>query len=470
MSMSEVNAVLSNRPEKSSPSRPISTTHPTLTHTEEAKLNRLLGGTATVQDALELYESVVTRVKSFPLDWEAAIVRLSLEREPGRPDLVERLRVIQSALSRDKPGSDGVTTDVAVGAEPAISTDVITVAPFEDLPIPNSLGLENIEQILTALEADPKFHALAAYFDRASTRSLLSATAQTHLYCAVRRLRPGTVVEIGTYHAGTSETIARALASNGAGRLHTLSPHHGARIRQHMAAWPGDLSDRVVYHEANSAEFFQNFAESGLKVDLYLIDGNHDFEFVLFDLFAAARCANRNAQMFLDNISQPGVYWAAKTFLRSYPEWTLLGLSKDADGPAELFNAKRSSITGTDFAILKAPSSFVLQSGRCYAPGLRRTSNATAAGIRFHLAERSRKSTRISYQLILRETASLVEKIGAGRLVIDSDTLEYRHLLDTPLSVSEAAGGAIFIELVLAVDDERPMQLLLEDEPEIIIQ
>jgi hypothetical protein len=127
------------------------------------------------------------------------------------------------------------------------------------------------------------------------------------------------------------------------------------------------------------------------------------------------------------------------------------------------------TLPGTDFAILKAPSSFVLQSGRCYAPGLRRTSNATAAGIRFRLAERSLKSTRISYQLILRETASLVEKIGAGRLDIDSDTLEYRHLLDTPLSVSEA-GGAIFIELVLAVDDERPVQLLLEDEPEIIIQ
>src|SRR5262249_48813542 len=154
---------------------------------------------------------------------------------------------------------------------------------------------------------------------------------------------------------------------------------------------------------------------------------------------------------------------------RSYPEWTLFGLSKDADDPAELFNTKRSSIVRTDFAILKAPSSFVLQSGRCYAPGLRRTSNATAAGIRFRLKERAWKPTRVSYQLILRETASLVEKIGAGLVDIDSDTLEYCHFLDMPLSVAEeAAGGAIFIELVLAVDDEHPVQLLLDDEPEII--
>ena len=65
----------------------------------------------------------------------------------------------------------------------------------------------------------------------------------------------------------------------------------------------------------------------------------------------------------------------------------------------------------------------------------------------------------------------MVAKIGAGLIDIDSDTLEYRHFLDIPLSVAEEAGGAIFIELVLAVDDEHPAaQVLLEDEPEIVIQ
>ena len=66
----------------------------------------------------------------------------------------------------------------------------------------------------------------------------------------------------------------------------------------------------------------------------------------------------------------------------------------------------------------------------------------------------------------------MVQKVGAGLIDIDSDTLEYRHFLDMPLSVAEEAGpGAIFIELVLAVDDEHPAaQVLLEDEPEIVIQ
>jgi predicted O-methyltransferase YrrM len=449
----------------------MSTTYPALTASEQAKLNRLLGGKATLEEALQLYRSVVARVKSFPLDWEASILQLSLEREPGRPDLVERLRMIQSALSKNKPGWDGGRTVVAGCTEPAASTDVVAAAPLERLAIPNSLDFDNIEQMLAAVAADPVFHAVAAYFDKASPRSLLSATAQAHLYCAIRRLRPGTVVEIGTYHAGTSETIARALASNSAGKLHTVSPHHGKEIRQNMAAWPGGLPDYVIFHESNSAEFFQNFATTGHKVDLYLIDGNHDFEFVLFDLFAAARCANRKALVFLDNISQPGVYWAAKTFLRYYPEWTLFGLSKDADHQVELFNTRRSSIAQTDFAILKAPSSLVLRSGRCYAPGLQRTSNATAAGIRFRLTERARKPTRVSYQLILRATMSLAEKIGAGLLNIDSDTLDYCHLLDRPLSVvEEAGGGPIFIELVIAVDDDHPVQLLLEDDPEIVIQ
>jgi hypothetical protein len=123
------------------------------------------------------------------------------------------------------------------------------------------------------------------------------------------------------------------------------------------------LSDYVVYHEANSAEFFQNFGQSGQKADLYLIDGNHNFEFVLFDLFAAARCANRNALIFLDDISQPGVYWAAKTFLRSYPEWSLFGLSKDADGPAELFNAKRRFCDSEGAVQFRAPVGAVLRAG-----------------------------------------------------------------------------------------------------------
>jgi hypothetical protein len=78
----------------------------------------------TLEDALEFYRSVVARVGSFPIDWEVPIVRLSLEREPGRPDLLERLRIIQSALSKKNPGSGGATY-------PAISTDVVAVSPFE---------------------------------------------------------------------------------------------------------------------------------------------------------------------------------------------------------------------------------------------------------------------------------------------------------------------------------------------------
>src|SRR5262249_10437 len=162
-------------------------------------------------------------------------------------DLVERLRIIQWRCQKRKPGRTARRPMSAACVEPAISTDAVAVAPFEDLPIPNSLGFENIEQTLAAFETDPVFDALAAYFYQASPRSLLSAMAQAHLYCAVRRLRPGTVVEIGTYYAGTSETIARALASNGAGRLHTVAPSEGARIRQNMAAWPDASSDYVVY-------------------------------------------------------------------------------------------------------------------------------------------------------------------------------------------------------------------------------
>jgi SAM-dependent methyltransferase len=70
-----------------------------LTDQERAGLERLVGGQATLEEALLFYNSVVARLGVFPLDWELPIVELSLQREPGRPDLLHRMAVLRSEIA-----------------------------------------------------------------------------------------------------------------------------------------------------------------------------------------------------------------------------------------------------------------------------------------------------------------------------------------------------------------------------------
>src|ERR1700757_36641 len=69
----------------------------------------------------------------------------------------------------------------------------------------------------------PEFAATPRWFaQEPSGRSLLSPEAQALLFTLTRNLKPAHVFEIGTYLAGTSEAICRALAANAAGLLHKI--------------------------------------------------------------------------------------------------------------------------------------------------------------------------------------------------------------------------------------------------------
>lgn len=60
-------------------------------------------------------------------------------------------------------------------------------------------------------------------------------------------------------------------------------------------------------------------------LDLILIDGNHDFEFALFDLQMAARLMRPGGIVVMDNAEQSGPFYAAKQFLDRNPAWRELG-------------------------------------------------------------------------------------------------------------------------------------------------
>src|SRR5947209_20341166 len=91
------------------------------------------------------------------------------------------------------------------------------VRPIEQIPSPEIEP--DVDDPLPAVISHPTFQKTIAWFSLDPTlgRSLLSPHAQVLLFSLARSLRPEHVFEIGTFRAGTSEAIARALHAHGAG-------------------------------------------------------------------------------------------------------------------------------------------------------------------------------------------------------------------------------------------------------------
>ena len=83
------------------------------------------------------------------------------------------------------------------------------------------VDLAAIANPIPAIMSAPEFYQTVEFFQQnpASARSLLGPTAQALIFSLVRNGRPEHVVEIGTYKAGTTEGISRALDANGVGLL-----------------------------------------------------------------------------------------------------------------------------------------------------------------------------------------------------------------------------------------------------------
>ncbi len=65
------------------------------------KLRRkFVSGKMGLEESLAFYNIIVETYGSFPLDWEYRILLLALEREPERPDLVQRMALVSKVMSR----------------------------------------------------------------------------------------------------------------------------------------------------------------------------------------------------------------------------------------------------------------------------------------------------------------------------------------------------------------------------------
>jgi hypothetical protein len=176
------------------------------------------------------------------------------------------------------------------------------------------------------------------------------------MYHLVKAVKPDLMAEIGTYYAGTTEIIARALLANGDdGKIVTIDPYGADRVPGILQEWPEQLRRHVIYSPANSMQFFIELDEIKPQLDMVFIDGNHTYGFASYDLNMAAKWVRPGGIIVMDDFDQPGVYWATKHFLELNPGWREVGGAFDAFNPVSPFTSMRPSIENTEYLILAAP-------------------------------------------------------------------------------------------------------------------
>jgi predicted O-methyltransferase YrrM len=235
------------------------------------------------------------------------------------------------------------------------------------------------EALLASLPGSELLARTVDFFDAHPPASLLGRTSRSLLYLLCRQLRPRVALEVGAFFAGAAELLARALAANGHGELITVDPYGGERAPPALETWPEELRSRVISLECNSMQCFMLAEQRNVQFDLAFIDGDHSYEYALFDLGMVARQASPGAIVVMDNCEQPGVFLAARRFLEDNPGWRELGDAIYSYREASPFEGLRPSYPDSSFLILQAPAGVCLsaaaptafQTGSLAEPGLR---------------------------------------------------------------------------------------------------
>jgi predicted O-methyltransferase YrrM len=225
-------------------------------------------------------------------------------------------------------------------------TDIAT--PWIDLASENPIA---------AIMAAPEFDAATAFFrdNTSATRSLVSPQSQALLYCLLRNLKPGHVFEIGSYRAGTTEALCRALAANGSGTVHTVDPFCADHVAIVMKQWPGALLRHVELHAMDSMTFYMAMQRERTRPGLIFVDGNHDYQYALFDIGCGAHMLTPGGFIVIDNIAQAGPFFAGRDFLAANPGWRELGTATRDYDHTQAFDRNRTTVVNTDFLVLQAP-------------------------------------------------------------------------------------------------------------------
>lgn len=258
--------------------------------------------------------------------------------------------------------------------EPSIKIENADVQPMLNPSSPIEQHLSHIEPpnaqsvtaFLTQLQKSEYLEKCESVFNHYPEQSLLSGKSRAILYSLTRFLKPNHVLEIGTYRAGSSEIIVRAMLQNSKGILTTIDPFGQERIPSILATWTPSFKNHINFLPLSSMDCFIKLGDN-YRFEIIFVDGDHSYEHALYDLQMAMRYVTPGGVVIMDNAEQTGVYWAVKSLLSVYPDWCELGSSLAKHDIRNPYDTMTSSIPGTSFLILQAPDRiFVHQHPRSF--------------------------------------------------------------------------------------------------------
>ncbi len=274
------------------------------------------------------------------------------------------------------------------------------IRPLVPVVVNTPISAATRPQLTPELTSSAAYSEILAYFSRYPLRSVMSDHSRAVLFTLIRMLRPKVVAEVGTMYAGTTEVMARALWENAEGVVYTTDPFGGDRCPAIIVRWPQELRDRTHFRPLNSMDFFFELERKHVTLDLVLVDGNHDFEYALFDLQMAARLLRPGGIVVMDNAEQSGPFKAARTFIDLNPAWREIGDALTSNDPAKPFDAVRASLPGTSFIVLQAPDYLPIGAGP-HSWGQISTKASTVEGLSIKLPAQETAGD-LHYQVILR--------------------------------------------------------------------
>lgn len=337
----------------------------------------------------------------------------------------------------------GISLIQAVGGRPFKPLAKIADYPKQ----PQDLTFRSI----TEWRKSSAFDKTTAVFKGYPDNSLVGGIARELLYHIIRSTKAQNVIEVGTYYAATSEVMARALWENGCeGLLHTTDPFGRERCPSIISGWPSELQKHIRFYPLNSMDFFGELERGQVVVDMAFIDGNHDYEYAFFDLASAAKLIRPSGIVLMDNVEQPGPFWAAVEFLRQNPDWTELGNSVASFVASDPFNADRGFIPGTPFILLKAPAGYIVKSAP-RATGQQIYGSKQLTGLRLTMAEPAPKGV-LHMQLFLRGFSNEYDPeqlIAVASAPLDGETsyqLKLPQTLETNHSTRHTVETILFWE------------------------
>jgi predicted O-methyltransferase YrrM len=310
----------------------------------------------------------------------------------------------------------------------------IDVRPLGPIATPKG-HVSDIAEVM----ASPEYAEIRAYFSLYPGRSLMSDHSRALLYSLVRIMQPQLIAEIGTLHAGTTEVFARALWENGGGIVHTADPYGGERCPAIISQWPAELQRHAHFHAKSCMDFFARVVLESKVFDLLLIDGNHDYEYALFDLQMAVRLMRPGGVVVMDNSEQSGPFKATRLFLAANPAWREIGNAIASYDPLKPFERERASLPDTSFLLLRAPEYLSIGQGP-HSWGQAWIDTPQLSGLRLQVVRQCKGI--LLYQIYLRGFANgnqwvKEERIeGSVRIEVGDGEASIDHLPGPTLSVA----------------------------------